>query len=275
MKSRFAIAIASALLFIGASAGYSLPKVADILKKLDDQQTVRGDTSARVKITQNKQGQAPKQFEFVNYRRDADDSFLMVIVAPDQEKGNGYLKKGEDLWLYRRNTRTFQHINRDESISGTDAKAGDFERRKLSELYTAATNKDGSEKISEEMLGAIPVYKVEVMAKVNDVTYPKQIYWLERDTTLPKKQQSFSLSGTLMQTAYYIKYTTIEGKYYLINGMFVDEFEGLSVTNVMKNGAMTVMTNKENKSIISIENISSKSVDPSIFTKAYLENLSK
>jgi outer membrane lipoprotein-sorting protein len=275
MKSVITALLAAAMFLGAVSTGFGLPKVNDLLKKLDDLQTVRGDTSAKINLTQNKQGQLPKAYEFVNYRRDALDAFLMVITAPDLEKGNGYLKVGDDMWLYRRNTRTFQHINRDESIEGTDAKAGDFERRKLADLYTAATNADGSEKISEEMLGKVPVYKIDLIEKVNDVTYPRQVYWVERDTTLPRKVQSYSLSGALMQTGYYFKYTIIDGKYYLINGMFVDEFEGLTVSNVMKNGVQTTVTNKENKTILSISDISTKPVDPAVFTKAYLENLSK
>lgn len=59
----------------------------------------------------------------------------MVTTAPQSEKGNGYLRTGNNFWMYRQNTRTIQHINRDESINGTDTKAGDFERKKTTELY--------------------------------------------------------------------------------------------------------------------------------------------
>ena len=94
-----------------------------------------------------------KIIEMTYYRRDSDDSFLIVMTSPETEKGNGYLRVGDNFWMYRRNTRTFQHINRDESIGGSDAKADDFEKRKLTELYEGARDKMGNELIQEEKLG--------------------------------------------------------------------------------------------------------------------------
>ena len=252
---------------ISLTSVWSLPPVSELLDKLDNLQSLTGDLSAKVNLTQQKAGQGVKVYDSIFYRRDKDDTFLMIVIGPDYEKGNGYLKVGDNMWMYRRNTRTFQHINRDESISGTDSKAGDFEKNKRSELYMGATNAAGKELISEEMLGKVPVYKFELLAKVNDVTYPKQIYWVERETSLPRKVQSYSLSGTLMQTSYFLKYTQIDGKYFMLKSMFVDEFEGVSVKDNV--------TNKENKTIMEISGISLQKIDDSIFTKAYLENLSK
>ncbi len=103
----------------------------------------------------------------------------------------------------------------------------------------------------------MPVYKLEIKAKVNDVDYPKKIYWIRRDNYLPLKEESYSLSGALMQTAYYLKYTVVDGRYVPVNQMFIDEFE------------------KGNKTMVEISNISTRKIDDSIFTKAYLENLSK
>jgi hypothetical protein len=60
-----------------------------------------------------------------------------------------------------------------------------------------------------------------------------------------------------MQTIYFTKYTDIEGKYIPIKFLFIDEFE------------------KGNRTIGTISGISLKRVDDTVFTKAYLENLSK
>jgi outer membrane lipoprotein-sorting protein len=228
-----------------------------ILQEIDKRMSQISDFSAKVALTQQKVGQGVKNFETLFFRRDEGDEFLMVTTAPQSEKGNGYLRTGNNFWMYRQNTRTFQHINRDESINGTDTKAGDFERKKTTELYKPYLDASGKEDITEEMLGNKKVWKFTVVAKVRDVTYPKQVYWVEQSTYLQLKVQSYSLSGTLMQTAYFIKYTQIEGKYILLKGMFVDEFE------------------KGNKTVLEISGVSLKKLDPKIFTKAYLENLSK
>ena len=228
-----------------------------LLKKIETSLEMTTDIKANVVLTQQKVEQGIKVIEMIYYRRDSDDSFLIVMSAPEAEKGNGYLRTGDNLWMYRRNTRMFQHINRDESIGGSDAKADDFESRKLTETYEFAKDENGKEIISQEMLGKIPVHKIEIKAKVNDVDYPRKIYWIRRDNYLPLKEEAYSLSDTLMQTAYYIKYTIVDGRYVPIKQMFIDEFE------------------KGNKTMVEISNISTKKLADSIFTKAYLENLSK
>jgi hypothetical protein len=96
-----------------------------------------------------------------------------------------------------------------------------------------------------------------VKAKVNDVSFPKKIYWVRCDNFLVLKEQDFSLSGTLMQTAYFMKYTEIRGKFVPVSQLFIDEFE------------------KGNKTMLELANISIDKLDNNIFSKAYLENLSK
>lgn len=231
---------------------FGAPEIVEILGKLDDMQEMKSDIKAKVSITQQKAQQGTKVSDMVYYRRDKDDAFLIVVAAPEGEKGNGYLKMGDNFWMYRRNTRTFQHINRDESIGGSDATSDDFEMKKLVELYDGVK---GS--LTEEMLGKLEVYKFEVKAKVTDVDYPKKVYWVEKGTYLPRKEQSYSSSGTLMQTAYYLKYALVDGKYVGTQMRFIDEFE------------------KGNQTLVEISGISTAKLDESIFTKAYLENLSK
>ena len=233
------------------------PRVSEIVTRMDAMMEQIGDISVKVNMVQNKVRQGVKNYDALYFRRDKTDEFLIVIMAPDTEKGNGYLRVGENFWMYRQNTRTFQHISRDESIMGTNAKGGDFEKRKLADLYRPLAAPGGAEIIEEVMLGKKPVYKFTLTAKVNDVTYPKQVYWVQRDNYLMLKIQSYSLSGTLMQTAYYPRWTQIEGKYIPIQHIYIDEFE------------------KGNKTIVELSGISTKTLDPKIFTKAYLENLSK
>jgi hypothetical protein len=237
----------------------ALPGVKDIMIEMEKKQQLDSDLTSKAKFTQQKEGQGVKVYESIFYRRDSDDAFLVVMISPDSEKGNGYLRVGDNFWLYRRNTRTFQHINRDESISGTDTRAGDLEQRKFTELYGPATDTNGKEIIAEEKLGKaeIEVYKIELKAIVNDVTYPKLIYWVTRKDYLPLKLESYSLSGTLMQTAYFTKYTEVEKHFIPVQQIFIDEFE------------------KGNKTIFELSGISFKPIKDDIFTKAYLENLSK
>ncbi len=256
MKKTVLISILLLLLLLPGQIG-AAPSVNSILKQIDYISELNSDGTAKVQITQQKAGEGVKVFQTIYYRRDRDDSFLIIFTAPEVEKGNGYLRVGDNFWMYRRNTRTFQHVNRDESIGGTDAKGEDFEDKELTEMYKPALDANGKEKISETKLGDIPVYQFELEAKIEDVSYPKVVFWVRQDNYLPLKTQSYSLSGTLMETAYSLKYTTIEGKYLCIKSMIIDEFE------------------KGNKTLVEISDISVKKIDDYVFTKAYLENLSK
>src|SRR3989339_1560879 len=255
LKSVLAVIIA--LSPLASTAFCAESRVVKILKAIDANYKLKKDVRANVTLTQQRASQGTKIIDMSYFRRDSDDAFLIAMNAPENEKGNGYLRVGDNFWMYRKNTRTFQHINRDENIGGSDARSDDFETRKLSELYGPALGPDGKEIFSQEMLGQVPVNRFEVKALVNDVDYPKKIYWARRDNNLILKEESYSLSGTLMQTAYFLKYSIIDGRYLAVKHLYIDEFE------------------KGNKTVVDISNVSTAKLENSIFTKAYLENLSK
>ena len=106
-----------------------------VLKGIEKATEIKTDAKGIVVITQQKAEQGTKVIQMIYYRRDRDNSFLIVMNAPEYEKGNGYLRVGENFWMYRKNTRTFQHVSRDESIGGSDANGDDFEQWKLTERY--------------------------------------------------------------------------------------------------------------------------------------------
>lgn len=224
---------------------------AEILKKIDDLGSLETDGTARVKITIQETGQATKIQDFQWYRQDSTDSFLIIFLAPANEKGNGYLKNKENMWLYKKNTRTFQFINSDESIGGSGATADDFDEKTLSQEYTVVGQ------VEETKIGSRNVYKFEVKGKTKAVKDPKRIYWVDQETFLPLKQQNFSLSGTLMETIEFGGYKKIGDSFVATKTLVTDEFE------------------KGNKTLVEISNFSTDKIDSKIFTKAYLENLSK
>lgn len=255
--TKYKVAMIVLLLLLISALACAAPKVDRILAEMDAMMDLEADGTAKVKITQQRAGEGVKVYESIYYLRDEDEAFLIIMTAPEVEKGNGYLKQGDNFWMYRRNTRTFQHINRDESIAGTNATGEDFENRKLSELYKPALDEAGQEVITTTKLGEIPVYQFELTATTEDVSFPKVVFWVRTDNYLPLKAESYSLNGTLMESAYYLKYTKIGEQYMWVKAMFVDEFE------------------KGNKTVVEIQNISLQKIPDHVFTKSYLENLSK
>jgi outer membrane lipoprotein-sorting protein len=240
------------------TAVWALPTVQEVINYIDTNYDVRSDVTAQAKITTHDPEQGTKIIQSIYYRRDKDDSFLIVLADPETERGNGYLRVGDNMWLYRRTTRTFTHIGRDEKIGGSNASAGDFETRKFKDLYKPAVDADGKDIISEQMIGGkIPVYRVEVTAKVNDVKFPKLVMWVTRDKFLELKRESYALSGTLMETDLYTNYKEIDGRYIPLLQKFTDEVE------------------KGNTSLLEISGITFAKVDDYKFDKSYLESLSK
>lgn len=223
----------------------------EILKKIDDLTSLEQDGTAKVKLTIAETGQSTKVQEMLYYRQDSSDSFLIVILSPANEKGNGYLKNKDNMWLYKKNTRTFQFINSDENIGGSDATADDFEEKKLSAEYNVVG------KIEETKIASRNAYKFEVKAKTKDVKDPKRIYWVDQETFLPLKVQNFSLSGTLMETIEFGAYKKIDNSFLATKTLVTDEFE------------------KGNKTLVELSDFSTKPIESKVFTKAYLENLSK
>ena len=101
------------------------------------------------------------------------------------------------------------------------------------------------------------MYRVEVVAKVNDVKYPKLVMWVTRDKYLELKRECYSLSGTLMETDLYTNYKDVDGRYVPLLMKFTDEVE------------------KGRTSVLEITGINFSKVDDYKFDKSYLESLSK
>jgi outer membrane lipoprotein-sorting protein len=241
-----------------APAAWASPSVSDIIDQVDTHMQLKSDMTAEARITTRDPEQGTKVIDSVYYRRDSDDAFLIVIASPESDRGNGYMRLGDNLWMYKRATRTFTHIGRDEKIGGSNASAGDMETRKFRDLYKPSLDAAGKEIISEQMLaGKIPVYRVEVTAKVNDVKYPKLVMWVTRDKYLELKRECYSLSGTLMETDLYTNYKDVDGRYVPLLMKFTDEVE------------------KGRTSLLEITGITFAKVDDYKFDKSYLESLSK
>jgi hypothetical protein len=252
-------AVITILMLLAAAGLWASPSVQQIIDYIDSTYQLRSDMTARARITTKDPEQGTKVIESVLYRRDRDDAFLIVLAAPETERGNGYLRVGDNMWLYKRATRTFTHIGRDEKIGGSNTTAGDIETRKFRELYKPSTDSSGKEILSEETIGSarIPVYRFEVVAQVNDVKYPKLVMWVTRDKFLELKRESYSLSGTLMETDLFTNYKEVEGRYVPLLQKFTDEVE------------------KGRTSLLEITGLSFAAVDDYKFDKSYLESLSK
>jgi outer membrane lipoprotein-sorting protein len=144
------------------------------------------------------------------YTRGKNDSFTEYL-APAREKGTKMLKLEDRLWIYSPSTdRSIQlsgHMLR-QSVMGSDLSYEDMmEDRELTDMYDATI-------ISEEKIGDRNSWKLELIAKVDDVSYHKRIVWVDTERFVPLKEELFAKSGQLLKEVVMSDIQKIDGRWY-------------------------------------------------------------
>lgn len=184
------------------------------------------------------------------FRRDVDDSFLILIRDPAVQRGQGYLRKGDNLWFYDPESRKFAHTSLKEAFQGTAARNSDFGDIRYAEDYTVNT-------IVEGTLGSYLVYVIELQATSDEVTYPFLKAWVTQKGSLVLKTEDYSLTKRLMRTSYYPRYARVGAAVVPTEMIFVDE----------------LVLGK--KTQISLSDLSALAIPDSVFSKGYVERANR
>ncbi|HET6451335.1 MAG TPA: outer membrane lipoprotein-sorting protein [Spirochaetia bacterium] len=252
----FRLVAASLLLLPAAGAAAedrpSDPAAVKIVEGWESQLNTEGiDLTTTFTLVQKKPGETDRVLRVRTFRRDSTDMYTIVFQYPDSEKGKGYLRRGDDLYYYLPSTREFVYRNRKDNIGSTDARTDLFGRQKTLEQYTATYA--GTAAVSRWECDV-----VRLDARVPDVSYPVQKWYVRKADGLPVKVENFSLSETLLATFYYVEYRSLG------NGKSV--FTKLLAVNNLEKGQQTFLTN---------DDISTAPIPSYTFTKPYLEEQSR
>jgi len=185
------------------------------------------------------------------FRRDAASKFTILFQYPDSEKGKGYTRSGDDLYLYLPSTREFVYRNRKDDVGSTDVRTDQFGRQDLLSQFNAKVL--GTEKVSK-----FDTRVVELTAKALDVSFPYQKWYLRTSDNLPVKVENFSASKTLLRTVYYVDFQQVSQGKFLFTKL-------LSVNNLEKN----------QRTLLSNEDISTARIADYTFSQAFLEEQSR
>jgi outer membrane lipoprotein-sorting protein len=236
---------------IFAQAASAVPDFKAMLKTIDERSNFTGrDFSAKIKMVSEDPEKGTTTRVAKTFRRDRDDSFLILFMEPADQLGQGYLKLGDNMWFYEPQSRKFTHSSLKENVQGTDAKNSDFRQSTYSVDYTVTSWTEGK-------LGAYDVWILELQGATNEVTYPyKKIYVTKKDQLL-LKSEDYSLSKRLLRTSYFTSYAKIGTSYIANSVMYVD---------ALVQGKRTSITFTD----ISLDNL-----PDSVFTKAYLERVNR
>ena len=243
------LTLTAALALTGMAAAEDQVDTHAILARVDDQTNFKAiDISAKVTIVAHKPGEDDNITQCQYFRRDAEDKFMILILKPEVNKGQGYLKIDDNILFYDPESRKTSKMTGSNNFQDSNAKNSDFQDSTLADDYTLTAN-------SKEKLGTKDTWVLTLQAKRNDVTYPKRKIWVEVSTNLLLKSEDYSLSDRLMRTSLY-------GKYLKINDRFIPQ--RMKFDDNLKKGESTDLT---------LENPSLNKLPDVVFTPKYLEQV--
>lgn len=230
----------------------------DLLKKVDSLVTFRDtDLSAEYTIVKRDPGGSTSTTVAAMFRRDSSDQFLILILQPANDKGKGYLKVGDNLWLYDPANRSFTFTSAKERFQNSSARNSDFNRSNYYNDYKVISAKN-------EMLGKFNTTVLELDAVNTNVSFPRVKLWVSEDN-LVRKIEDYSLSGQLMRTTAIPTYQKAGERWLPASLVIVDH---LVFRNI---GGKT----EYERTTITIKNPSLKTLPDSVYTKEYLERVSR
>ncbi len=228
------------------------PKALKIVNAFEDRQNLTGlDVTNTFTLVQKKTGEADRVLQIRIFRRDAADTFTMIFQFPESEKGKGYYRNKDDLFLYLPSTREFVYRNRKDDVGSTDVRTDLFGKADSESQYWV--NLAGTATVAKMDCDVI-----RYDAKKLDVSYPVQKWYVRRTDGLPIKVENFSASETLLRTTYYVDYQKVGADKFI--------FTKLLATDALEKGQQTYLTN---------EGISTAKIPDYTFSKAYLEEQSR
>lgn len=215
------------------------------------------DFSAEYTITQHRPGQSSSQTRAYVFRRDVEDKYLILIQEPSVDRGKGYLKLGDILWLYDPADRRFNSISARNRFQNTNARNSDFTRSTLADDYEVLSQRS-------EQLGAYATTVYELEALHDGVTYPRMKIWVD-ENSLVRKFEDYSLSGQLMRTTAIATYRRLGSQFVPVRIIIEDALAGRTIDGRFQ----------RERTVIEVERPSLRDVPDMVFTQQYLERVSR
>jgi len=224
-----------------------------------DAQVVFDDTdvAAEYTIVKRDPGGASSTTVATLFRRDRTDQFLILILQPAVDKGKGYLKLGDNLWLYDPVGKTFTFTSAKERFQNSSARNSDFNRSNFAADYRPVTS-------YPEQLGAFACTVLELEALNDSVSFPRVKLWVS-DDKLIRKMEDYSLSGQLMRTTAIPSYQRVGSRWLPASMVILDHLQSRRINNRIEYERTTITITKP----------SLAALPDSLFTKEYLERVNR
>jgi outer membrane lipoprotein-sorting protein len=215
------------------------------------------DFSAEYTIVQERPGQGLSTTVAGVFRRDSSETYVIIIMQPAINRGQGYLKEGNTLWVYDPQSRRFNTTSSADRFQNTNARNSDFTRSTLAQDYRIVAAENAA-------LGRLNTRLLTLEATTTDVTYPRMRVWICEEGLL-RKTEDMSLSGQLLRTSAIPDYHRIGGNFVPRQILFVDALRGANVNGTFVNERTQITINRPSFSRVA----------DSVFSKAFLENVNR
>ncbi len=239
------------LLVAGAALSAQTPDFDAMLAEIDQLgQFGDRDFSGVYTIVSQVPGQEDSVTQARLFRRDRTDEFVLIILQPQIQRGQGYLQSGDTVYFYDPESRRFERTTLRDSIQGTDAQNRDLVRGNLSENYRVVSWEQGR-------LGNFDTYILDLEATGTGVDYDRIRLWVRTDRPIVLREENYSATGRLLRTLLFPRYAQVGGQAVPTQILIVDGI------------------NEGERTQITLRDPSVASIPDGVFTRDYLERVSR
>jgi len=237
---------------------FSREESREILGKADELVSYEEhDFSGEYTITDVRPGEGTSRTKTTIFRRDRNDTYTIIIMEPKSDRGKGYLKIGDKMWLYDPVPRRFTVVSAKDRFQNTNARNSDFTQSTLAQDYRIAGH-------STAQLGPYSTDVYDLEAVTDEVSFPIMKIWIDQDN-LVRKFEDYSLSGQHMRTTAITDYKRIQDSYIPVQIVIQDELRGRTVDGKFQH----------QRTLISVEKASFQELPDMVFTRTYIERVSE
>jgi outer membrane lipoprotein-sorting protein len=176
-----------------------------------------------------------------------NDKTLVITTAPPADRGQILLMLGRDLWVYLPNISQPIRLPLSQRLTGQVAN-GDLARANFTGDYTPKI-------LRTETIDKQRYYVLELTAVDRSVTYHRVLYWVNRNNSRPYKAEFYTLSGRLIKSCLYQKFSIMAGE--------------LRPTRLV----MTDASHIGEQSVLQYNDLQVRDMPDKYFTKDYLKKL--
>ncbi len=223
-----------------AAAPDSEPSAETIVARADDIMDP-GDFDADIEMRVKRKGEDDRVYR-MQMQGSGSTKMLITFDYPPREKGQAFLRSGDDMWMYLPGINKTLRIPQRGTFAGGDFSDHDMLSVRLQRDYVAV-------RLDDETMNGVACYSLKLQAKNTSATYASIRYWVSKKTFWPVRKEFYTVSGTVFKS---LDYTSQFG------GPRPDTE---TMSNVLERDKLTVMVRR---------NLHPAPHSPTMFSESYL-----